>query len=816
MKHLLRNLFFFSITLLLATPVFGQTTGKIIGIIADENTEKKLGNVHIFIENTKYTTRSDTLGRYSLSLPTGEYTVVAILDGYRQSIHHQVRVSPGNDHMLNIYLSPQESLKEVNLDEVVIGQNQNVRATDMITPLSVQKLTSQEIRSNPGGNFDVSKVVQSLPGVGLSNGLGERNDIIIRGGAPNENVYYLDGIEIPVLNHFQTQGSSGGAQGILNLAFIDELKLSSSAFDARYNDALSSTFVIRQREGNPSRLSGNLRVSMTESALTLEGPLSSNTTFLASARKSYTGALFKLIDLPIRPEYSDFQYKVSHRFNAKTTLSAIGIGALDNFNFAEPKNATPENQYILRSNPYIKQWTYTGGFILNREIENGYMNFVLSRNMFHTDIDKYEDQQKVEEKRTMQVASSEIENKFRFDISQFIGGWRLTGGVSLQQVSYSGDVFNRIRNAIYDKEGNLESPEQHIQFDSKISFWKYGIFAQGAKRFFDDKLLVSGGVRTDMNTFTNSGRDITKQLSPRLSLSYSVAPRWNINASAGLYYKTPIYTALGYKDSLGSFINQDMEYTQAKHGVLGAEYIPRSSLRFTIEGFYKKYDHYPISGRTGVSMANQGTQYGSVGSERIHTNGQGEAYGVELFTQMKMTKNLFYTLSYSYVVSKFSGADGKLVASSWDNRHLLSGMAGYRLPRNWEIGGKFRFAGGNPYTPFDMAASQQNYLLLGQGIANMEALNTLRLDNYSQLDLRVDKTYHYKRTSVNFYLDLQNVLMHKNESNPSFTFERNQDNTDFITTDGQPIQQDGSNAIPVLLKNKSGRPIPSLGLIVEF
>src|SRR5699024_869107 len=114
MKHLLRNLFFFSITLLLATPVFGQTTGKIIGIIADENTEKKIGNVHIFIENTNYTTRSDTLGRYSFSLPTGEYTVVAILDGYRQSIHHPVRVSSGNDHMLNIYLSPQESLKEVN------------------------------------------------------------------------------------------------------------------------------------------------------------------------------------------------------------------------------------------------------------------------------------------------------------------------------------------------------------------------------------------------------------------------------------------------------------------------------------------------------------------------------------------------------------------------------------------------------------------------------------------------------------------------------------------------------------------------------
>ena len=816
MKYMLRSILLFSNIFLLFVSVLGQNSGNIIGTVSDENTSKKLENVKIFIEGTEYSTQTDSLGRYSLNLPIGEYTLVAIRKGYQQKVIYQVKVSSGNDRDLNIYLSTTENLKEVILDEVVIGEGQNVRATDMITPMSVQKLTLQEIRSNPGGNFDVSKVVQSLPGVGLSNGLGERNDIIIRGAAPNENVYYLDGVEIPVLNHFQTQGSSGGAQGILNLSFIDELKLSTSAFDAKYNDALSSTFVIRQRDGNPHRFTGNARVSMTESALTLEGPLSKNTTFLASGRKSYTGLLFKMIDLPIRPEYSDFQYKVTHRFNSKTTLSAIGIGAIDNFNFATPKNATPENQYILRSNPYINQWTYTTGFSLNREIQNGYMNFVLSRNMFRTKIDKYEDEQKIEDNRSMLVKSDEIENKFRFDISQFINGWRITGGASAQYVEYSGDVFNKIRNAIYDDNGSIVSPEQHISFDSKINFWKYGFFAQGAKRFLDDHLLVSAGVRNDMNTFTHNGNDFGKRLSPRLSLSYNVAPKWNINASTGIYYKTPIYTALGFKDSENNFINTDMDYTQSKHVVLGTEFIPENSLRFTLEGFYKKYANYPVSERTGISMANQGTDFGSVGSEHILTQGKGEAYGVELFAQKKMTKNLFYTLSYSFVVSKFSGIDGNLTASSWDNRHLFSGMVGYQLPKNWEIGAKFRYAGGNPYTPFDMNASQQNYLLLGQGILDVEALNELRLDNYSQLDLRIDKTYHYKKSSLNLYLDMQNVLMHKNESNPSFTFERNEDNTAFITTDGQPIKPDGSNGIPLLLKNKTGRLIPSLGVIVEF
>lgn len=794
--------------------VFSQNTGKIIGNVQNQHTHEKLADVQIFTYHSDHFTESDISGNFILELPVGDYTLSAHLPGYEEQVFFQVKVSSGNDTTLNIYLTPSGEV----LDEVLVSTEgrQSARATDMITPLSVQKMTLQEIRSNPGGNFDVSKVVQSLPGVGLSNGIGERNDIIIRGGAPNENVYYLDGVEIPVLNHFQTQGSSGGAQGILNLSFIDELKLTTSAFDAKYNDALSSTFVIKQRDGNANRLSGNIRVSMIESALTFEGPLSSKTTFLASARKSYTALLFKMIDLPIRPEYSDFQYKITHQIDDKTTLSAIGIGAIDHFRFAETKDDTPENIYILRANPYINQWTYTAGFTLNRRIQNGYLNFILSRNMFHTNIDKFEDEHKIEEQRTLLVNSDEAENKFRFDISQFLNGWRLTAGASAEYAGYKGNVFKRIRNAVYDDSGNILIPAQNIEFDSKINFWKYGFFAQAAKRFFHNRFLISAGIRNDMNTFTDSGNDLGKTLSPRISVSYSLNPQWNINASSGIYYKIPVYTALGFRDAGGDFINEDMDYTKSTHFVLGTEYLPINSLRFTLEGFYKRYSDYPVSERTGVSLANQGTEFGSVGSERILTTGKGETYGIEIFAQKKMTKNLFYTLSYSFVVSKFSGTDKKLIRSSWDNRHLFSGMAGYKLPKNWEIGMKYRFACGNPYTPFDMTASQQNYLLLGQGIPDVTALNELKLANYSQLDLRVDKIYYFQKTSLNFYLDMQNVLMHKNESNPSYTFKRNEDNTEFLTTDGLPLQQDGNNGIPLILKNKTGRLIPSLGVIFEF
>lgn len=793
---------------------FAQKTGNIIGTVENINTREKLAGATITVEGASFGTVTDSAGNFKLNIPVGTYSFHVSFSGYKPYTQYNVEITSGNDQIVRYELQPEAKA----LEGIVIkyDRKSSAVATDMFTPLSVQQLTTQEIKSNPGGNFDVSKVIQTLPGVGLSNGVGERNDIIIRGGAPNENVYYLDGVEIPVLNHFQTQGSSGGAQGILNVSFIESLKLTTSAFDSKYNDALSSTFVINQRNGNPERLTGNIRTSMTETVLTLEGPLSPKTTFLSSARKSYLGLLFKAVDLPIRPDFYDFQYKVNHKFNDKTTLTAIGIGAIDNFSFAPTKKSTPENIYVLRSTPFVNQWTYTMGFTLNRKIKNGYMNFILSRNMFNTRLDKFEDENKIEQNRTLLVKSYEAENKFRFDYNKFLNGWKLSAGLDAQYVGYTGNVFNRISNEITDSNGNIISPARTIQFNSKINFWKYGAYAQAAKRFIDDRLLLSGGIRTDMNSMTTTGNNPLKTLSPRLSASYRLADKWNLNASAGTYFKVPVYTALGYKDAAGNFINKDMAYTHSTHYVMGVEFLPKNSTRFTLEGFYKRYSDYPVSEATGISLANQGTQFGSVGSERILTNGKGEAYGIEAFVQQKMTKNIFYVISYSYVVSKFSGTDGILKPSSWDNRSLFSATIGYKMKKDWEFGLKYRFAGGNPYTPFDMTASQQNYMLLGQGIPDAAQLNQNRLSNYNQLDFRVDKKFNFKKTSLGLYLDIQNLLMQKNETNPDFTFKRTADNTGFETTDGQPVKMDGSNGIPVILTNKTGHPLPSIGVTFQF
>ncbi len=804
--------------LLMCSTLWGQNKGTIQGNAKDVNTEEPIPFAKVFIDGTQTGVLTDIDGNYTLEVAVGTYTLVITASGYEPFKKFNIPVNSGNVETVNFEL---ESLtQEIGPVEVVYDQNKYAKTTDMVTPLSVQKLTSVEIESNPGGNFDVSKVVQTLPGVGGSSGGAQRNDIIIRGGAPNENVYYLDGIEIPVLNHFQTQGSSGGAQGILNVSFIEDLKLSSSAFDARYDNALASTFVISQRQGNREKLSGNARVGFTESVLTLEGPLGKKNDFLVSARTSYLDFLFTLIDLPIRPNFSDFQFKTTFRPDNKTTITALGLGAYDRFNFAATREDNNETEYLRRSLPFITQWNYTTGVSIKRRVEDGFWNLAVSRNMFDNRLDQFEDARNGEEEfRNLLLESQEIENKFRFDFNKYVNGWKYSFGVMGQYVKYNSDLFRKTNVSVFDSAGNVTGVQEiTIENESAIEFFKYGAFGQVSKEFFEKKLLVSAGVRTDMNSFTDNGNNPLNTLSPRLSLAYHLNKKWDITASIGSYYKIPTYTNLGYRDATNTLQNRNLDYIQSDHYVLGTQWLPTQGLRVTLEGFYKEYSNYPVSVINGISLANQGQEFGAVGNEEVSSIGSGKTYGFEVFVQQKLVKNIFYVVSYTYVRSLFSGADGELIPSAWDSQHLFSSTLGYNFGKNksWKLGLKYRFAGGVPFTPFDLEASQQAYALTGNGVLDFNAINSQRLRAFNQLDFRLDKIWNLKKTSFDFYIDIQNILGFSQETPSFYTFERNEDNTGFATTDGQPLAVDGSNAIPVLIPNDQATVTPTIGVIFEF
>jgi len=799
--------------------VQAQNTGFISGSVIDKNSQKPLAGATLLLNpgGKGQTTAENGTFRFS-GIEPGSYSITISSINFKSVTLSNVMVTTGNENMLTIEL---EADPNALANVVVSGRRNTARAASLENPLSVQRLTIEDIKANPGGNFDISKVIQSLPGVGGGvGGGGFRNDIIIRGGAPSENVFYLDGIEVPIINHFSTQGAGGGPQGILNVSFIEDVKLSTSAFDARYDNTLSSVFQFRQKSGNTNHLQGNFRLSASEVAATLDGPISKKTTFLASARRSYLQLLFKTLDLPIRPNYWDFQFKTTTKISEKLTLNILGIGAIDEFSFAAPKEATPEKLYAINSSPLINQWSYTVGASLKKLINNGYWNLALSRNTLDNTVDKYEDNNEPKElERTLKINSRETENKLRFDVTNNLNKWKLSYGAVLQYIDFGNTFFQRFRPALTDGQGNIIQEAVVLASNNDAGFVRYGGFAQAGRRFMDNRLSLNLGLRMDANSLENSSSNPLEQLSPRVGLSYALSNKWNVSASYGIYYRLPSYSQMAFVQP-GTAVTEAWvnpgEYIKSTHYVGGFEYSPNQSLRFTLEGFYKKYSNYPVSVLDGISIANKGTDFGAIGNEPIVQIGEGRAYGFEVFAQQKLTKRSFGIISYTYYRSEFSGADGKLISAAWDNRHLLSLTWGYKFKKNWELGLKFRVQGSAPYTPFNMPESQLNYLTLGTGVNDYSQTNTLRLNAFNAGDVRIDKKWYLKNITLDLFLDVTNWYGAINYGLPNYTFKRNETNTDFVTTDGQPIKQNGSNAIPMILPNEDKTVLPTIGFIVEF
>lgn len=792
--------------------VLGQATGKLSGTIISKTSQKQVAGLTVQVIQSGAKTITDSLGNFRFTqLKPGAYTLEITGVGFKTKQLNNLPVTSGNEN--NIQIEIEELVNQLS-NVTVTSKRSSARAATLESPLSIQRLTTEDIKNNPGGFFDISKVIQSLPGVGGGAAGGTfRNDIIIRGGAPSENVFYLDGIEIPIINHFGTQGSGGGPAGILNVLLIEDVKLSTSAFDAKYDNALSSVFQFKQKNGNPNKFQGNLRLSLTESALTLDGPLSKKSTFIASTRKSSLGVLANLLNWSFLPNYADFQFKTTTRINDKTTLTFLGVAAVDRFKFITPDSLTAENQYVLSSNPTIDQNSYTIGATLKKIIPNGFWNLSVSRNFLDNQANKFEDNKNpIDQQRTLKIKSIEAESKIRFDVTKNYDNITLSYGLTGQLVRFDNDFFQ-----VLNKSSNpLIYPSLIVQSKTNTNFIKYGGFAQIGTRVFDDKLSLSAGLRMDANNLSNSESNPLKQSSPRLSASLAISDVLRLNASYGIYYRLPTYTQLNFTDNVTGKKTNPGTYIQATHYVAGFEYLPKSTTRFTIEGFYKSYSNYPVSVLDGISIANKGLEFGAIGNEPITQSGKGRAYGIEFFAQQKLTKNFFGVFSYTFYRSEFSGLNNKFVSASWDNRQLISMTAGYKLPKNWEIGLKFRYQGAAPFTPYNEPLSRVNYLAIGSGVFDFSRINSMRLSAFNAADIRFDKKWNFKKTTLDFYIDITNFYGSEAKEADLYTFKRNQANTAFVTTDGMPVKADGSNAIPVYLKNSQSTILPSIGFIVEF
>jgi len=785
---------------------FSQNTGTLKGKVIDMQSRGNIPFVNVIVAGTNIGAISDENGAFVIkNVPLGYVKVQASYLGYLTALSEDYLVTNEKIPFINIELMQDNE----QLDEVVVQSKLFKKSIE--SPLSRQSLGIAEIERNPGGNRDVLKVIQSLPGVASNPGF--RNDIIIRGGSPVENKFYLDGIEVPVINHFQTQGSTGGPVGIINADLIRNVDFYSSAFQSNRGNALSSVIEFTQKDGNPEKINTRATLGTSDAGLTLDGPINDKTIFIASVRQSYLQFLFKLIKLPFLPTYNDFQFKVKHQLSANSEISFIGLGAIDKFRLNESvnKNVTDEetikrNRYILSIIPVQEQWNYTVGAAYKHYAGNSVQQVVVSRNELSNNAKKYFNNTANASDLLLDYTSNEIENKFRFEnTSTSANNYKLLVGFGLEQAKYTTETFQKTANSegVYD-----------VDFSSELAMFKYAVFGQVSKKYFNSRLGTSFGFRMDGADYDTEMRNPLNQFSPRISLAYELTNNFTVNASAGIYSQLPTYTILGYRDAENNLVtkNNGLKYIQANHWVSGFEFTPNNSSKISVEGFYKTYKNYPFSVRNQISLANLGADFGVVGNEEVISTSEGRAYGFEFFAQKKSYSGLYGILSYTFVVSEFKDNLNNYIPSTWDNKHLLTVTGGKKLKRNWELGGKFRLVGGRPYTPYDMDASSKiaNYDVSNQGILDYSQLNTERFKTFSQLDLRIDKTWFWKKFSLNFYVDIQNVLAGEAIEQPYLI--------PTLDANGNKIIDADNNAKYVLesVKNTSGTVLPRFGVIFDF
>ena len=797
---------FYLTAFLLFISIFAFSQGIIRGKITNPVNGQPVAFANVLVLETELGAISDEDGFYEITdVPAGLYNVRASFVGYKTETRFEIRVTLAKPVQLDFELVEDAS----ELSEVVVSSEFS-RSEE--TPLSVRKMNSNEIERYPGGNRDISKVIQALPGVASTPSF--RNDILIRGGAPNENKFFVDEIEVPVINHFSTQGSSGGPVGLLNVNLIKSVDLIAGGFPANRMDALSSFFEIQLKEGNRENMETQLTVGASELTLSNEGPLGKKTTYLFSARRSYLQGLFKLLKLPFLPTFNDFQVKTTTKLNEKTELTFIGVGAIDQFvlNKEIPEDETGEDLenrlYLLDVLPVQSQWNYTTGLKLKRFRENGYWTFVLSRNMLNNESEKYfGNDESFESNLLYRYKSQESENKFRAENSIFGSGYTLKYGVNYEYSRYLINNFDR---------ATLANTGQVIDVEAISNFNEYGGFISGTKYLLDERLLLSGGVRMDASDFGKTAKNPFNQISPRFSFSYQLKPNLFATANAGIYYQKPPYTVLGYRNNEGTLVNQesDVKYIRSNQLIAGLEFLaPEKNRRFTVEAFYKKYDQYPSSVRNGIALANLGADFGVIGNEPVISNAKGKAYGLEFLAQQRLFNNFYGIGALTLVRSEFTNPNTEgFVPSAWDNKIILSLTAGKRFGKNWEVGARWRFLGGTPYTPYDVEESAliSNWDLRGQPILDFTQINALRLDPFHQLDLRVDKKYFFPKWSLNWYIDIQNLYNYEAEQPPLLVPVR--DDAGQILVD----PTDPSRYQLKYIKNTAGTLLPTVGIIVEF
>ena len=770
-------------------------TFPIHGKVIDRNTRQGIPYANVYLEgNIQTGTATDSIGRFQINnAKPGIHRLVVSCIGYKNKLTSEYMVS-ARTPFIEVELEEDAQM----LGEVTISPSPLRRTTE--SPVSLFVIGLQDIEKIPGANRDISRIVRSFPGVSFSP-IGYRNDLIVRGGGPSENRYFMDGIEIPNINHFATQGASGGPVGIINSDLVREINFYTGAFPANRSGALSSVLDFSLFNGNPERQDFKATLGASEVSLSGSGHFNEKTTYLFSARQSYLQFMFKLLGLPFLPNYIDGQFKINTRLNDKHELMFLGLGGIDRMKL-NTDDKKEENEFLLSYLPVVHQDTYTLGASYKHYSGTNTQSLFLSHSYLNNRMTKYvNNDESSEENLMLRLRSSEQKTSLRFENRSSIGKWTWKQGAEMSYSRYTNHTIQRFY---------ANQQASWIDYRTDLGIWSWGGFVSVDYTSPNQRLTSSFGIRIDASNLTKM-KNPFHQLSPRISANYTFNEHWSVAGNVGIYYELPPYTALGFKDNEGNWVNRELKYQRVASGSMGVNWRPVRQVIVSVEGFYKRYSQMPLCILDNIPLACKGNDYGIFGNEALVSSAQGRAYGVELLAKWHVPDKINASASLTLYQSEYrNNKNSPYLPSAWDNRYILNMSCVWDLPRQWSIGGKLSVIGGSPYTPYDIDKSSliEAWNAQGRPYYDYGLYNTERLSSFAQFDFRFDKNYYFKNWRLGWYISIQNVTGSKLKQQDAFL------STGIIENPSAPIADQRYKLRAV--KQETGSIIPSIGVTVEF
>ncbi len=725
---------------LLAAPLAAQApTGVVTGRVVSLTTEQPVPDARVTVEGTDLQATTTPDGRFRLAdVPAGLRVLRATAIGFAPLALPDVVVSPGRPATVELRLRPTAT----ELAELTVRPSYFLPPGT--APTSTQALSAEDVRRTPGTQEDVVRAVSLLPGVGVTSAA--RNDLVVRGGAPFENLFLVDGIEVPNINHFGSQGSTGGPTSLINIDFVQQADFSAGGFGARYGDRTGSVTELRLRDGTPERFAGQVNLSATAFGAIAEGPLGERTTFLAGARRSYLDLLFQLAGFSFLPEYYDATLKVTHRPTDRDRITFLAVGARDRLTF---NNDTEDNRFDNSRIPSINQDQYFSGLTWQRSGARTLSTLTLGRTWT-----RYRTSQNDSSlTEVFSNRSTEGEWSLRLDHTRQVGrGTVVTGGVAVRRastLSYDATLPGTLRR-------DADGVPRPLDVDTAFSAWRPSAFAE-VTRSMGGGASVTAGVRADHYPYLGTG---LTRVAPRLAAAVPLGDRTTVTASAGRYYQGPSFIWLA-----GDPGNAErLVPIRVDQAVVGVQHLLRDDLKLQLEGYVKDYGDYPARVfRPQAVLAPSGFEEVRTdipfGLEPLRPEGSGRAHGVELFMQKRLSQvPVFGLVSVSVGQVEFAGLDGVSRTGTYDTRVIANVVGGWRPNDRWELGARFRVASGAPTTPFVETGALVGTLDFSRYNAGP------RLPAFSALDLRIDRRWAWRGSQLILYLDVQNALARENAS----------------------------------------------------